>query len=99
MNEKLRAVFGEPDKGAVRQIETCLEDERAVAGALMGDHHLGYSMPIGGVVAYEGAISPSGVGFDIACGNKAVRTTVRAEELGSSIGTVLREISARVIFG
>lgn len=99
MNEKLRAVFGEPDKGAVRQIETCLEDERAVAGALMGDHHLGYSMPIGGVVAYEGAVSPSGVGFDIACGNKAVRTTVRAEDLRGSIGTILREISARVVFG
>ena len=73
-------VFGAPDEGAVRQIETCLEDERAVAGALMADHHLGYSMPIGGVVAYEGAISPSGVGFDIACGNKAVRTNIKAKD-------------------
>jgi tRNA-splicing ligase RtcB (3'-phosphate/5'-hydroxy nucleic acid ligase) len=31
-------------------------------------------VPIGGVVAYEDSISPSGVGFDIACGNKAVLT-------------------------
>lgn len=39
-------------------------------------------MPIGGVVAYDGAISPSGVGFDIACGNKAVLTKVLASDLG-----------------
>ncbi|MFB5676323.1 RtcB family protein [Paenibacillus terreus] len=39
---------------------------------LMADHHKGYSQPIGGVVAYEGQISPSGVGYDIACG-KATR--------------------------
>ena len=38
----------------------------------MADHHKGYAVPIGGVVAYKDAISPSGVGFDIACGNKAV---------------------------
>lgn len=70
-------VFGSPiDEGAVVQITNVLRDERAVSGALMADHHLGYSMPIGGVVAYEDAISPSGVGFDIACGNKAVRTNL-----------------------
>ena len=39
----------------------------------MADGHLGYAVPIGGVVAYKDAISPSGVGFDIARGNKAVR--------------------------
>jgi RNA-splicing ligase RtcB len=40
--------------------------------ALMADHHLGYSVPVGGVIAYEGKICVNGVGFDIACGNKAV---------------------------
>jgi len=97
VNEKLRAVFGDPDEGALRQIETCLADDRAVAGALMADNHLGYSMPIGGVVAYKGAISPSGVGFDIACGNKAVRTDIRAEEI--EVERVMREIERRVAFG
>jgi tRNA-splicing ligase RtcB len=95
---KLKHVFGDPDAGAVRQIETCLQDERAVAGALMADHHLGYSMPIGGVVAYKGAISPSGVGFDIACGNKAVRTNVPVAELLGT-GPILRAIADRVAFG
>ncbi len=97
MNKKLKAVFGDPDEGALRQIENCLTDERAVAGALMADHHLGYSMPIGGVVAYRDAISPSGVGFDIACGNKAVCTEIRADEI--EVEPILREIERRVAFG
>lgn len=81
---KTLKIFGSPvDEGAVKQIENVLEDERAVAGALMADHHLGYSMPIGGVVAYEDAISPTGVGFDIACGNKAVRTNLNMTDFFS----------------
>lgn len=73
----------EPEENAVEQLAACLVDERAVAGALMADHHLGYSMPIGGVVAYDGAISPSGVGFDIGCGNKAVLTPLTVEDVGA----------------
>lgn len=99
---KLGAVFGSPvDEGALLQIETCLVDERAVAGALMADHHLGYSMPIGGVVAYRDAISPSGVGFDIACGNKAVRTTVRLDDVSrpSWMLEIMREVQRTVAFG
>ena len=87
----------EPDEGARRQIDACLADERAVAGALMADHHLGYSMPIGGVVAYEDAISPSGVGFDIACGNKAVLTSLVASDL--DVRPLMEEIQRMVAFG
>jgi tRNA-splicing ligase RtcB len=92
-------VFGEPDQGAVDQMENVLRDERAVAGALMADHHLGYSMPIGGVVAYRDAISPSGVGFDIACGNKAVRTSIPAEDVKPFIPPLMAEIQRTVAFG
>ncbi len=45
---------------------------------LMADNHKGYAVPIGGVVAYRGKISPSGVGYDIGCGNKAVRLDMPA---------------------
>lgn len=97
---KLSAVFGRPvDEGALGQIVNVLADERAVAGALMADHHLGYSMPIGGVVAYRDAISPSGVGFDIACGNKAVRTTLEADVFRAAIPQVMRQIKKNVAFG
>ena len=43
----------EPDAGALEQMRRCMADERAVEGALMADHHLGYSMPIGGVIGYR----------------------------------------------
>jgi tRNA-splicing ligase RtcB len=91
----------EPDPKAVAQIEMCMRDDRAVAGALMADHHLGYSMPIGGVVAYQDAISPSGVGFDIACGNKAVRTPLLATDLGDAghLRLIMEEIQRTVAFG
>ncbi len=92
------AVFGDPVfPEALAQIERCMEDERAVAGALMADHHVGYSMPIGGVVAYDGAVSPSGVGFDIACGNMAVRTSIKAAGLDAE--PLLQEVNRRVAFG
>jgi tRNA-splicing ligase RtcB len=87
----------EIDQGALDQLDACLADERAVAGALMADHHLGYSMPIGGVIAYDGAISPSGVGFDIACGNKAVLTNLLADEL--DVLPLMQEIQRVVAFG
>lgn len=42
--------------------------------ALMADAHVGYGMPIGGVLAAEGAVIPNGVGVDIGCGMRAVQT-------------------------
>ena len=42
--------------------------------ALMADAHVGYGMPIGGVLATEGVVIPNGVGVDIGCGMCAVRT-------------------------
>ena len=46
---------------------------------LMPDAHLGYGMPIGGVVASREAVIPNAVGVDIGCGMGAVRTSVRWE--------------------
>src|SRR5690606_16680408 len=67
-------VFGVHDEDTLAQLKRCAEAGRAVGAALMADGHKGYSQPIGGVLFYERFISPSGVGYDIACGNKAVRT-------------------------
>ena len=55
------------EEGAVNQIETALRLPVAVGGALMADAHHGYGLPIGGVLATEGAIIPYGVGVDIGC--------------------------------
>jgi tRNA-splicing ligase RtcB (3'-phosphate/5'-hydroxy nucleic acid ligase) len=90
-------VYGERDDRAVRQIETCARAGSAVAAALMGDHHVGYSQPIGGVVAYRDDLSVSGVGYDIACGNKAVKTDLRAADV--PMKAIMDEIFSRVSFG
>lgn len=47
--------------------------------AVMPDSHQGYGMPIGGVVALEGVISPNMVGVDIGCGMCAVNTHIKTE--------------------
>ena len=55
------------DPQAIRQLEDAMRLPVTVAGALMPDAHVGYGIPIGGVVALEGAVSPYAVGVDIAC--------------------------------
>ena len=47
--------------------------------ALMPDAHLGYGMPIGGVVAADNAVIPAAVGVDIGCGMIATETDIPAE--------------------
>ena len=64
-------VFGEPEKhipiNAIEQMQMVMRLPVAQRGALMPDAHLGYAMPIGGVVSLDDAISPSFVGYDISC--------------------------------
>jgi len=92
--EKIK-VFGILDEDAYKQILMCVENGEY--GVLCADHHIGYSMPIGGVVAYKDYISPSGVGFDIACGNKAVMTNLKAEDI--EIKKIMDEIVNQIGFG
>ena len=91
-------VYGEPvDEGALEQIKNCQKE--ASFCALMGDHHQGYAMPIGGVCAYEDKISPSGVGYDIGCGNKAVRLDIPASEVTGNISKIMDDIYRTISFG
>lgn len=92
-------VWGTPDVGALGQAKRCAETGNAVRALLMADHHLGYSQPIGGVVAYAGQISPSGVGYDIACGNKAVRTRLMAADIKPILPRMMDEIARQISFG
>jgi tRNA-splicing ligase RtcB (3'-phosphate/5'-hydroxy nucleic acid ligase) len=52
---------------AVKQMANACALPVAVAGALMPDAHVGYGLPIGGVLATENAVIPYAVGVDIAC--------------------------------
>jgi len=49
--------------GPVDQRTHCMQAGDAELGVLCADHHPGYSQPIGGGIAYEGHVSPSGVGY------------------------------------
>lgn len=90
-------IFGKDIIGekSITQIKNCFgPDDIAV---LTADAHYGYGHPIGGAVAYKNKISLSGVGFDIACGNKAVRTNIKSSEI--NINKVMDEIYRRISFG
>jgi tRNA-splicing ligase RtcB len=90
-------VFGAEiiDEKCIMQIKNCFsENDLAV---LTADAHYGYGHPIGGAIAYKDKVSLSGVGFDIACGNKAVRTDILADEI--NVANVMDEIFKRISFG
>lgn len=55
------------DQASINQMTDACSLPMAVAGALMPDAHVGYGLPIGGVLALENAVCPYAVGVDIAC--------------------------------
>jgi tRNA-splicing ligase RtcB (3'-phosphate/5'-hydroxy nucleic acid ligase) len=93
--------FGSVDERSLKQLERCMEAGDAEFGVLCADHHPGYSQPIGGGIAYEGYVSPSGVGYDIGCGNKAARTELTRADLDAlgGVESLMREITRRISFG
>ena len=93
--------FGPVDERSLKQLERCMEAGGAEFGVLCADHHPGYSQPIGGGIAYEGYVSPSGVGYDIGCGNKAARTNLTRADLDALGGLerIMGEITRRISFG
>ena len=92
-------VWNVVDESAFRQIRSCINDESVAGGALMADHHKGYSMPIGGVVAYRSRVSPSGVGYDISCGNKAIKIDAPVHDIRQRLSVILDDISSQISFG
>ena len=93
--------FGIVDQRSLAQLERCMEAGDAEFGVLCADHHPGYSQPIGGGIAYEGYVSPSGVGYDIGCGNKAAQTDLTRADLDAlgGVEAIMREITRRISFG
>src|SRR5215468_3573441 len=66
----------------------------------MADGHVGYVMPIGGIAAYHNAVSVVGVGFDIACGNAAIRTDKSVQDFDQRAwNAIADEIAGTVSFG
>ncbi|MEY2571818.1 MAG: hypothetical protein QOJ87_31 [Verrucomicrobiota bacterium] len=91
-------IFGKHDEATIAQIERCVEagGER---GVLCADGHKGYAQPIGGVVAYADKISLSGVGFDIACGNLAIRTDATRSQVAPAMEEIMNDVVRDISFG
>ncbi len=68
----------------------------------MPDAHEGYGFPIGGVAAFDvsdGVVSPGGVGYDINCGVRLVRSEIRVSDLGDGVGRLVRKLQSAVPAG
>jgi tRNA-splicing ligase RtcB len=68
----------------------------------MPDFHYGYGFPIGGVAATrvdEGVVSPGGVGYDINCGVRLLRTELSAEEIQPKVNDIVGALFAAVPAG
>lgn len=88
----------------LEQVETETIDQVANVATLPGivnhsmampDAHLGYGFPIGGVAAFRedgGVISPGGVGFDINCGVRMLRTNLRAGDVAPMISNLVEDL-------
>jgi tRNA-splicing ligase RtcB (3'-phosphate/5'-hydroxy nucleic acid ligase) len=88
-------IFGTHDEKTLAQLRDVAS--RAERAALMADGHLGYVMPIGGVAAYREKVSVVGVGFDIACGNAAIRTDLRLRDVADLTGDEIRRNPQRAL--
>ena len=89
------AVIGTHESRTLDQLRRCAAYGSVAGAAICADGHLGYAQPVGGVVAYAEHVSVSGVGFDIACGNLAVRTDLGADALPAPRLAVLADDIAR----
>jgi len=73
------------------------------ASYAMPDAHWGYGFPIGGVAAFDpaggGVISPGGIGFDINCGVRLIRTDLKAEKLCARLPDLVNALFRNVPCG
>ncbi|MGE5234940.1 MAG: RtcB family protein [Acidobacteriota bacterium] len=72
------------------------------ASLAMPDMHEGYGFPIGGVAAFDardGIVSPGGVGYDINCGVRLMRTELRADEIGERLARLVHQLQRDIPAG
>src|SRR5262247_3150498 len=87
----------EPD--ALQQLKNACRLPVAVSAALMPDAHVGYGLPIGGVLATRDAVIPYAVGVDIACRMKMTVLDLPVTSLDRKVEGLTRAIEAETRFG
>lgn len=87
------------DEMAHAQMREACKLPSAAGAALMPDAHVGYGLPIGGVLALEGAVAPYAVGVDIACRMKLSVLSMPPESLESRFDDYCRALEKGTRFG
>ncbi len=93
-------IWGEDlEPSAVQQLKNACKLPVAVSGALMPDAHVGYGLPIGGVLATHEAVIPYAVGVDIACRMKMTVLDLPVSTLDDRQSRLARAIEGETRFG
>ena len=87
----------EPD--AVQQLKNACKLPVAVSGALMPDAHVGYGLPIGGVLATRDAVIPYAVGVDIACRMKMSVLDLPLDAIDAQKSRLVQALEGETRFG
>lgn len=87
------------DPQAIQQLKNAVQLPVAVAGALMPDAHVGYGLPIGGVLATDNAVIPYAVGVDIACRMKLTVLDLPPETITAETDRLINAINRETRFG
>jgi len=94
------ATFGEEiEPDAHKQMENACKLPIAFKGALMPDAHVGYGLPVGGVLATEGAVIPYAVGVDIACRVMITAFDIPTKAMGQDPTKFAKAIEENTQFG
>jgi tRNA-splicing ligase RtcB (3'-phosphate/5'-hydroxy nucleic acid ligase) len=94
-------VWGEAyiDESSRHQMDAAMRLPVTVAGALMPDAHVGYGLPIGGVLATDNVVIPYAVGVDIACRMRLSVFDVSPHVLGQQTGKFRNALRGGTKFG
>lgn len=87
------------DDGAIRQMRNACALPVAAVGALMPDAHVGYGLPIGGVLATRNAVIPYAVGVDIACRMKMTVLDLPPKALEGQTDRLTKVLERETRFG
>ena len=99
-----RELLATMDDKVIEQITNVARLPGLVGPAMtMPDAHWGYGFPIGGVAAFDpeqgGIISAGGVGFDISCGIRCLRTNLQMQDVAGELPSLARELSEKIPAG
>ena len=87
------------DEASIQQMERACQLPVSVAGALMPDAHLGYGLPIGGVLAVRNAVIPYAVGVDIACRMRLTAFDMPSQSLTGAVDRLKKVLEQETRFG